>query len=202
MLDFVAKTRAKEIHLFDRDTFLQHNAFRSPGAPSSDELGPAPKKVVYFKNLYSKMHRGIVAHDYHIDAANVDQLRGMDSVFLCLDAGDAKRLIIESLEAFGVRFIDVGMGVDVVHDSLRGILRVTTSTPEQRDHFRKRVSLAEAGGNDDYDRNIQIADLNGLNAALAVIKWKKLFGFYLDFENEHHSTYTIDGNALTNDDQP
>lgn len=202
MLDLVAKTPVKEIHLFDRDTFLQHNAFRSPGAPSVDELGTAPKKVVYFKDVYSKMHRGVVAHDYHIDASNIDQLRGMDFVFLCLDAGDAKRLIIENLEAFGVRFIDVGMGVDLVDDSLRGILRVTTSTPEQREHFRKRVSLADGGGHDDYDRNIQIADLNALNAALAAIKWKKLFGFYLDLENEHHSTYTLDGNMLTNDDQP
>ena len=202
VLDFVAKTPVREIHLFDRDAFLQHNAFRSPGAPSVDELGSALKKVAYFKKLYSKMHRGVIAHDYHIDASNIGQLRGMEFVFLCLDAGEAKRLIIESLETIGVRFVDVGMGVDLVDHALRGILRITTSTPGYREHFKKRVSLEEAGGNDDYDRNIQIADLNALNAALAVIKWKKLMGFYLDLENEHHSTYTIDGNMLTNDDQP
>jgi hypothetical protein len=202
VLDLAAKTPVKEIHLFDRDVFLQHNAFRSPGAPSVDELGTAPKKVIYFKNLYSKMRRGVVAHEYHIDASNIDQLRGMDFVFLCLDAGDAKKLIIENLEAFGIPFTDVGMGVDLVDDSLRGILRVTTSTPKQREHFRKRVSLTDAGGNDEYDRNIQIADLNALNAALAVIKWKKLFGFYLDLEKEQHSTYTVDGNMLTNEDRP
>jgi len=40
-----------------------------------------------------------------------------------------------------------------------------------------------------------------LNAALAVIKWKKLFGFYFDFEQELSSTYTIDGNHLLNEDQ-
>lgn len=55
--------------------------------------------------------------------------------------------------------------------------------------------------NDEYAQNIQIADLNALNAALAVIKWKKLCGFYQDFEHEHHSTYTSDGNAMTNEDQ-
>ena len=55
--------------------------------------------------------------------------------------------------------------------------------------------------NDDYDSNIQVADLNALNAALAVIKWKKLCGFYLDFVKEHHSTYSIDCNMLVNDDQ-
>src|SRR5208283_2007647 len=39
VLDLTAKTPVKEIHLFDGDGFLQHNGFRSPGAPSSEELG-------------------------------------------------------------------------------------------------------------------------------------------------------------------
>ncbi len=38
VLDLVAKTPVREIHLFDGDDFLQHNAFRSPGAPSLEEL--------------------------------------------------------------------------------------------------------------------------------------------------------------------
>lgn len=41
---------------------------------------------------------------------------------------------------------------------------------------------------------------NALNAAFAVIKWKKLFGFYADNEGEHFSTYTVDGNLLTSDE--
>jgi hypothetical protein len=204
VLDLVAKTMLKEIHLFDGDVFLQHNAFRSPGAPSCDEFGDvltAPKKVVYFKERYSRMRRGIFAHEIYIDGSNVDQLREMVFVFLCIDAGERKKLIVEKLESFDIPFIDVGMGVDLVDDSLRGILRVTSSTVKQREHFRKRVSLGDPGGNEDYERNIQIADLNAFNAVLAVIKWKKLFGFYLDEEKEHHSTYTISGNMLTNDDR-
>lgn len=202
VLDLVAKTPVKEIHLFDRDRFLQHNAFRSPGAPSVEELGIGPLKVAYFKDRYSRMRRGIVAHNCYIDTSNVDQLRGMNFVFLCIDGGEAKKVIIGSLEAFDIPFIDVGMGIDLIDGSLRGILRVTSSTTKQRGHLRKRVSFGNGNGNDDYERNIQIADLNALNAALAVIKWKKLFGFYLDLENEHFSAYTIDGNALINEDQP
>ena len=52
--------------------------------------------------------------------------------------------------------------------------------------------------NNDYSRNIQIAELNALNAALAVIKWKKTLGFYLDLEQEAQSVYQIDGNHLVN----
>jgi hypothetical protein len=39
-----------------------------------------------------------------------------------------------------------------------------------------------------------------LNAALAVIKWKKLCGFYVDLDGEHHSVYEIDGNFVHNGD--
>ena len=41
--------------------------------------------------------------------------------------------------------------------------------------------------------------MNALNAALAVIKWKKLFGFYRDLENEHFSAYTLDGDSIVNE---
>lgn len=73
-----------------------------------------------------------------------------------------------------------------------------------RAHVRekKRIGLSAGAANDLYAKNIQIADLNALNAALAVIKWKKLFGFYLDLDDEHHCTYTLDGNMLLNDDTP
>ena len=50
--------------------------------------------------------------------------------------------------------------------------------------------------------NVQIADLNSLNATLAVIKWKKLCGVYQDLEGEHHSTYSTNVNALTSDESP
>ena len=49
ILDMVAKTPAREIRLFDNDEFLQHNAFRAPGAPAIDELRLVQKKVDYFK---------------------------------------------------------------------------------------------------------------------------------------------------------
>jgi uncharacterized protein DUF6791/ThiF family protein len=203
VLDQVAKTPVKAIHIFDGDGFLQHNAFRSPGAPTIEELRAHPKKVSYFQAIYSKMHRHIVAHDYNVDASNVERLRGMDFVFLCLDRAGPKRAIVDKLEEFDVPFVDVGMGIYLENKSLYGILRITTSTHEMRNHVREkqRIPFSEGDAEDEYSSNIQIADLNALNAQLAVVKWKKLFGFYGDLENEHFSAYTIDGNALVNEDQ-
>lgn len=198
ILDFVAKTPVREIRLFDSDDFLTHNAFRAPGAPSLEELRETPKKVDYLKRIYSRMHRNIVAHDVSLGADNIHLLDGVTFAFLSLDAGDAKRLIVEKLEAIGAAFVDVGMGLELDDGSLGGILRVTASTPEQRDHARRRISFAGGGTKDIYASNIQVADLNALNAILAVVKWKKIRGFYRDLEREHHCTYTTDGNILIN----
>ncbi|PNS09831.1 ThiF family adenylyltransferase [Solilutibacter silvestris] len=200
ILDQVAKTPVAEIRLIDKDEFLQHNAFRAPGAPSLDSLRQVWKKVEYFKEIYSRIHRHIVAHAVQLDASNVHVLDGVTFAFLSMDAGEPKRAVIERLESMGVSFIDVGMGLELKGDSLGGILRVTTSTPGAREHLRQRVSF-DGGGDDVYVSNIQVAELNMLNAALAVIKWKKIRGFYRDLEQEHHCSYTIDGNMLLNGDQ-
>jgi hypothetical protein len=200
ILDFVAKTPVREIRLFDGDEFLTHNAFRAPGAPTLEELREAPKKVDYLKSSYSRMHRNIVAHAVGLDAGTIDLLDGITFAFLSLDAGEAKRLIVEKLEAIGAAFVDVGMGLELDEGSLGGILRVTASTPHKRDHARQRISFVGGGAEDIYASNIQVADLNALNAVLAVVKWKKIRGFYRDLEREHHCTYTTDGNMLINGD--
>ena len=201
ILDQVAKTPVAQIKLIDDDDFLQHNAFRAPGAPSLDELRKVWKKVDYFSDIYSRMHRHIVPHAVQLDAGSVGLLDDTTFAFLCMDAGEEKRLAVEKLESLGVPFIDVGMGLELVDGSLGGILRVTASTPEQRDHFRERVSFEGGGADNVYVSNIQVADLNMLNAAMAIIKWKKLRGFYRDLEREHHSSYTTDGNLLLNGDE-
>ncbi len=202
ILDFVAKTPVKQIRLFDGDEFLSHNAFRAPGAPSLEELRDAPKKVDYLKGIYERMHRSIEAHPVEMNADTLGLLDGITFAFLSMDAGEKKRAVVAKLEALGVPFIDVGMGLELTNGSLGGILRVTTSTPTKREHVHHgRISFAGGGGQDVYASNIQVADLNALNACLAVVKWKKLRGFYRDLEQEHHSTYTTDGGMLLNGDQ-
>ncbi|MBJ7330651.1 MAG: ThiF family adenylyltransferase [Solirubrobacteraceae bacterium] len=203
ILDLVAKTPVAEIHLYDGDVLLQHNAFRTPGAASVEDLRRKFSKVEYHHGRYSPMRRQIIAHATYVDCSNVDALAAMDFVFIAVDDGAARRLIVESLEAAGVPFVDVGMGIYSAHDVLGGQVRVTTSTPEQREHIWESDRIPFASADDPanaYRDNIQIADLNMLNAALAVIKWKKLCGFYVDLEGEHHSIYDIDGNFVHNED--
>ncbi|MDE2071418.1 MAG: ThiF family adenylyltransferase, partial [Patescibacteria group bacterium] len=170
VLDLLAKTPVKEIHIFDGDKFSSHNAFRAPGAASKDDLHKQPLKVEYFKKIYVRMHKGIKEHPAHIDANNIDQLRDMACVFVCIDAGPEKKLIIDKLTEFGALFIDVGMGLYVNNEKIGGILQVVTSTPDNREKARARISFGGRDENNEYDKNIQIADLNALNAVLAVIR--------------------------------
>lgn len=201
VLDLVAKTPVPEIHLFDGDVFLNHNAFRCPGAASLDELSKKQKKVNYLVALYSRIRKNVIPHDCFIDAATVEQLKGMSFVFLCIDKGTGKRLIVERLEEWGIPFIDAGMGIQLGEDNaLGGILTATTSTANKRDHFRGRTAFSDGEGANEYSQNVQIADLNALNAALAVIKWKKLCGYYDDVTKEHYCAYTIRSNRLISED--
>lgn len=199
ILDLLAKTPIGQIHLFDGDLFHQHNAFRAPGAPTNEQLAERPKKVHHFGQLYSAMRDGIIEHDYNLDDTSVAELRDMDFVFVAIDNGKARKLLADKLNEFGIGFIDTGLGVKEKEGALVGMARTTTSTPDHRSSGK----LPLAGGDevDDYGRNIQIAEINALNAVLAVIKWKKLIGFYGDIEQEHHSLYTINGNYIINDDK-
>ena len=195
ILDLVAKTPVPAIHLFDGDTLGQHNAFRAPGAVPIAALRGSPEKAVYFRDIYSEMHRNIIAHG-HLSESNAGKLAQMDFAFIAVGDGRARELAINTLEAHGVSFIVVGMGINPSANGLTGQLTVATSTDFCREEVRTSVSTTNREEEDEYSRNIQIADLNSLNAALAVIRWKKHKGFYADFAGEHFTTYVLDGNRL------
>lgn len=203
VLDFVSKCPVKEIRIFDKDKFLLHNAFRAPGAPEPEILSKTPQKTQYFKEIYSRMHSNIVIHNNFINSSNLVDLEGLDFVFICIDKGDIKRDIFDFLSSNSISFIDVGIGIEVTDkNSLIGLIRTTSSIKGNITHIlsKGRVSLNNGDDNDEYRQNIQIAELNALNASLAVIKWKKLLGFYFDAENEKHSLYSIDDNSIINED--
>jgi ThiF family len=200
VLDLVAKTPVKKIHIFDADRLLTHNAFRAPGAPAIENLRLQPLKVEYFASIYAHMHRGIVPHPVHIDATNVALLEGMSFVFLCMEGGEAKRAIVEKLEALKIPFADVGMGLYAKRNSIGGMLRSIISLPDAREAARARISFTADDAENEYDKNIQVADLNALNACFSVMAWKKLRGFYFNLGKERFVSFTIANSLFVKDD--
>ena len=207
ILDLVAKSRVAEIHLYDGDPLLQHNAFRSPGAIGLDTLEAAPNKAEHHAQIYRQLHPGVIAHPYRIDEHTHAELADLDFVFVAVDDNDARGDIVTALEGYGMPFIDVGIGMqirtnDSGHATLGGSIRTTlVDWDPTRDHTT-RIPTRNHDEANDYTTNIQIVEINALNAALAVIRWKRHAGIYDDLEHERHSIYDIDGNTITNTDHP
>ncbi len=202
ILDLVAKTRVAEIHIFDGDIFHPHNAFRAPGAWSLAELEQKKSKVDNLADIYGKLRRkGLVRHDEVLGADNLHLLENMSFVFLCLDTGKSKRLIVDWLISRHVAFIDVGMGIIRAPAGLQGLVQVVAGTATKHDHIERRISFGEDDeAENEYATNIQIAELNALNAALAVIRWKRLIGFYRDAGREHFTSYQIVTGEVCNEE--
>lgn len=201
ILDQVAKTPVKEIHLFDNDVFQLHNAFRSPGAVSGEKLETeiGIKKVDYYYGIYSNMHNGIKPHAKYVMPESIIDFKEFSYVFISIDNNNVRYNLTKALLAIGVTFIDVGIGVNKAGDSLNGGVRVTVGSSIKNDHLDSRFGSHESEENE-YGSNIQIADLNCLNAMFAVLKWKKLSGFYQDIKQEHNNLFFINTNKLLNED--
>lgn len=202
ILDQVAKTPVVEIHLFDGDIFKQHNAFRSPGAATAEEIRQQLPKTDYFQTKYSAMHRGVVSHPYSLDESNISELINFDFAFVCVDSGKARALLAEHLVASRIPFIDVGMNLHAVEVSgkLLGSSRYTLATAEKYDHLAKYLPVDETEDDLLYRQNIQVADMNALNAQLAVMKWKQYFGFYQDDFGTYNGTFSVNHMNLTRDE--
>lgn len=186
ILDQVAKTWVDSISLFDGDTFDNHNAFRAPSAAPLSALNDRPNKAVYFAEVYSQMHTGITAHAEFITEDNLDLLEGCTFVFMAAADAEDKPAILGWLRERGVPSIEVGMGVRDEVGKLSGLLAVTNRFGDNEDD-----SAPVVGGPNEYDRNIQTADLNALNAVLAVIEWKKFLGYYAELESHGEVVYRL-----------
>ena len=177
VIDFMVKTPVKEVRGFDFDKFHVHNAFRSPGSLDSDELGKS--KVEVYQARYDNFRHGLRIKSKLIDASSTEELAGVTFAFVCVDKGSARAVIFDLLISLGIPFIDVGLGLKRKEGGLTGMVRTTHYSVEHVQALRQMQLAPEADSADDlYRANIQISELNALNAAIAVIKFKQLRGFY------------------------
>jgi len=179
ILDFMVKTQVREIRIYDLDYFYVHNAFRSPGKIDEKELNK--KKVEVYKSRYENFRTGLVTEPKFIDASCDSEFDGVSFAFVCVDKGTSRKSIFDILISKNIPFIDVGMGLNRKHNSLNGLLRTTYYSVENNTKVRDKKFAEESDNqNDLYRTNIQIGELNALNACLAVIRYKQLRGFYFE----------------------
>lgn len=177
LLDFLAKTPIREIRAFDLDPFYVHNAFRSPGRLDAREFGRAKADV--YQARYENFRNGLSITPKFLDASCGDDMDGVTFAFVCVDKGTSRAGIFDLLLSKGIPFIDVGMGLNRKKGSLNGMLRTTYYSVKDGQKVRDKGLAPEHETADDiYRTNIQISELNALNACLAVIRFKQLRGFY------------------------
>ena len=182
LVDILAKTNIKELHLYDDDVLSYHNAFRLAGAAQANELTGNIKKVNWHKNQYAAIRDdGIYAHDKQINETNWAELSRCTMVFIAVDRLDVRRAIQTQCEAFGIAHIAVGLGIDIEgedNDQLGGMVKIEVKhCPRSRNDEEDQEILVQDDADDIYG-NIQTAELNMLSAAMAIIEWKALRGFY------------------------
>lgn len=190
LLDFLVKSQVPSIRGFDPDLFYVHNAFRSPGAIHDREFG-GPKADIY-TSRYESFRNGLKIKRKFIDESSSDDLTGVTFAFVCVDKGSSRAGIFALLLSMQIPFIDVGMGLSRQGGPLAGMLRATYYSKQGGEDVRRMKLADESDDPDDvYRTNIQIGELNSLNACLAVIKFKQLRGFYVDAGSPFHLLFDI-----------
>jgi hypothetical protein len=191
VLDLIVKTPVREIRSFDLDAYYVHNSFRSPGGVQEAEFGKLKTEV--YQGRYASFRHGLKTAAKFIDSESFAELEGVTFAFVCVDKGSARAGIFDVLISKKIPFIDVGMGLNRKHGSLNGMLRVTYFSAEDAQTVRDK-QLAELSDRSDdiYRANIQIGELNALNACLAVIRYKQLRGFYLQSAPLYNLLFGID----------
>ena len=190
ILDFLARTHLEQMVLFDDDKVHVHTIFRLPGfIPQA--IGKL--KVDVLARHYDQWHAGIVPVAERITAENVTHLKEFDFVFVSVDDGPARLLIVDWLSAKGIPFVDCGMGLNRSAVGLSGFVRITGVDRKAFDDNVSTVRLpVERAKDDEYRKQAQITELNALNATLAVIRFKQHFEL---FDREDAATSHIFNSA-------
>jgi len=176
ILDLLARTHLERIALFDDDKVHVHTIFRMPGFIHQAIGKP---KVEALARQYGNWHSGIEPITERVTQENVERLLEFDFVFVSVDDGPARRLIVDWLSSKSVPFIDCGMGLNRSVVGLDGTVRITGVDRNAYDRTIDTAYLPTRDTKEDeYRRQAQIAELNALNAALAVIRFKQHFGVY------------------------
>lgn len=198
VLDFMVKTPVREIRGFDSDSFFVHNAFRSPGRLDIEEGAELRQsKADVYQKRYENFRHGLNIKPLFIDEMSAAELVGVTFAFVSVDKGSSRKRIIDLLIMLRIPFIDVGMGLNRHGGPISGTLRTTFFSQDDGHIVRSKGYVPETDPpNDIYKSGIQIAELNALNAALAVLRFKQIRGFYAGPAQLDHLLFTLDNFSL------
>ena len=190
VLDLVAKTPVKEIHLLDSDDMDWHNFMRAPGAPTCQEIKSQRKarlsKVAYYHSKYTPLREGIHAHAVRVENSAMFaaflSTYPVDYAFVCIDQQkdcDSPRqdAVYSALSEAGVPFIDSGVSITLMDGAIGGAI-TTSAYDAGAVTWKEAIPNARMEGNVPGYRNVQLPEVNAMAASLAVMEWRRQTGQY------------------------
>ena len=161
-----------------------------------------PKADVY-AGRYDNFRHGLKVERKFIDAACGADLEGVTFAFVCVDKGSSRAAIFDLLISKGIPFIDVGMGLNREERSCERHDAYHVLLGRERPQGCETKRLAEMSDHPDdiYRTNIQISEINALNACLAVIRFKQLRGFYFEEIPYYHLLLEIGDLKIVGDSE-
>ncbi|WP_168226692.1 ThiF family adenylyltransferase [Rhodoferax sediminis] len=203
VLDFMVKTPVRDIRGFDTDRFFVHNAFRSPGRLDVGEGSELRQlKADVYQRRYENFRHGLTIKPLFIDESSAAEFDGVTFAFVCVDKGSSRKRIFDLLISKNIAFIDAGMGLNRKPGPISGTVRTTYFPQDLGQTVRAKGYAPETDPADDvYKTSIQIAEVNALNAALAVLRFKQIRGFYVGPPALHQLLLTFDNLSLLSPDE-
>ena len=184
IVDMIAKCNVASIDIYDDDVVSQHTQLRWPGVVNRQVVEEHKNKAEYLAELYaSRTNMNIKGHALRVDGSKLTMFKDKTMVFVAVDRGPDRREILMGLTELTVNFIDCGIDLQKAADGLTASARVVRTALD--DGYEKRMELVEKtpgkdAGEGMYEAAVQIAEINALNATMAVVAWKQGIGFYKD----------------------
>ncbi len=206
VLDLIAKTPVREIHILDPDDVKWHNFMRAPGAPTAKKIELLRdkeclrKKVDYYHSMYAALREGIHPHPVRVDDptkfSEFLSAHRIDYAFVCIDQlteGESSRqdVVYRALSEASVPFIDSGISITLESRAVRGA--VTTSAYDAGSiAWEQVIPNARIEGSVPGYRNVQLPEVNAIAASFAVMEWRRRTEQYVDDSTSFLHKYRLE----------
>ena len=194
ILDLVSKTDIGRIIAWDGDSLEERNTRRGVGPAKRlrEKLGQNKSQVL--SEEYADNECEIAFHACDFTEDDIETLREVSFLFIAVDRNESREVVRRAADHVGVACIDVGLGLRVQEGAVTGGCQAALFNGQGNRQSEPINDGGVAGGEQAY-RMVHLPEIHALNAALAVIKWRRFRGQYR--ETGHVlSRYDADWNIL------
>ena len=194
ILDLVSKSGIEKIFVWDGDTLGERNTRRGVGATKRwrDKLGEYKAQVLSEEYSDDSCEINFFCHDF--TDGETEMLRNVTFLFIAVDRSESRNEVRIAANAAKVPYIDVGLGFCIDQGKVTGGCQSVLSDGQELQDCDLINDGCVAGGEQAY-RMVHLSEMHALNAALAVMMWRRFRGQYRN-TGDVLNRYDADWNTL------